>query len=431
MTNQEEILEMRNNEWMAILEKVEELRKLLIQIQSGEILFWINGEWYYKSNEHNFPKDHMTPHFILTSENVGNTNEENVETVILNILKLLDFYNTYINFNYDSGISFEDYLRKEKNHDFSTILHDRKRDSLCYSYSFYVYSDRNAFNYTFSWSENGKGMHIVFDNSKYGYTNFYDLIMFLLEISDCIPDYQMYTQFCKKVRGFQSHYYKTTSNTDGDLFTSYSEVELLNPENRENHFNSKKGSYLVNRAVKIADIIGYFDMDIGISDKKLLEKYIDTDYLFTHFGYYEFFNNITVQEVYQIVMDTIENKLPEPFSIRKHTCRYDNRFKFVVNTGTDQTECVVEWNYLKECYRIKKGVNTYTFFESYNSLIHHIIREFINENKIHKDKLVTDCTNLIKAIEKSSKMDIDLDHLIKSINDPKNIEHILYSDLPF
>ncbi|MCC2251892.1 hypothetical protein JUJ52_18285 [Virgibacillus sp. AGTR] len=377
MTNQEEIL-MRNNEWIATLEKVAELRNNLIQMQSGEIFFGINGDWYYKSNEYNSPKDFHSPHFILTSEHIGNIDEGNVENVILNILRLLDFYNTYINFYYDSGISFEDYIRKEENSNISTILLNKTHDSLCYSYSFYVNSDRNVFNYTVSWSENGKGMYIVFDNSKYGYTNFYDLIMFLLEESDCIPDYQMYTQFCKKVREFQSHYYKTTSNTDGELFTSYSEVELLNLENRKNRFNSKKGSYLVNRAVKIADIIGYFDMDIGISDKKLLEKYIDTDYLFTHFGYYEFFNNITVQEVYQIVMDTIENKLPEPFSIRKHTCRYDNRFKFVVNTGTDQTECVVEWNYLKECYRIKKGVNTYTFFESYNLLIHHIIREFIN-----------------------------------------------------
>ncbi|WP_147405187.1 hypothetical protein [Oceanobacillus bengalensis] len=130
MTNQEEILDMRNNEWMATLERVRELRKLLLEIQSGVILLWINGEWHYRSNEHSFPKGFVTPHFILSSDNPGNINEKNVENVVLNILRLLDFYNTYINFHYDSGICFEDYLRKVKNSDISTILHEKTHDSL-------------------------------------------------------------------------------------------------------------------------------------------------------------------------------------------------------------------------------------------------------------------------------------------------------------
>lgn len=76
MTNQEEILDMRNNEWMATLERVEELRKLLLEIQSGEILFWINAEWHYRSNEHNFPKGFITPHSILNSENLGDKDKK-------------------------------------------------------------------------------------------------------------------------------------------------------------------------------------------------------------------------------------------------------------------------------------------------------------------------------------------------------------------
>ncbi|WP_407270687.1 hypothetical protein [Radiobacillus sp. PE A8.2] len=171
-------------------------------------------------------------------------------------------------------------------------------------------------------------------------------------------------------------------------------------------------------------------MDIKITDGKLLEKYIDTHYLYTQFGYYEFFNNITVPEVEAIVMDTIEDIFPEPFSIRKHTCKYDNRFNFEVNIETKNIYCLVEWNYMKECYKFRKGDNAFTYFESYDSLIRHIIREFKNVNT-DTDKLITDCTHLIKAIETSSKVDISLDYLINRIKDPQEIEDMLYGDLPF
>ncbi|KAB8139136.1 hypothetical protein F9U64_01725 [Gracilibacillus oryzae] len=431
MTNQEEILDMKNNEWMATLERVEELRTLLIKIQSGDILFWINGEWHYRSNEYNFPKGFITPHFILNSESLGNIDEKNVENVILNILRLLNLYNTYVIFHYDSGISFEDYLRKEENSDISTILHDRAHNSLCHSYSFYVHNDKIAFNYISSWNENGKGIHIVFNNSKYGFTYFYDLTMFLLEESWGIADYGTYTQFCKEMRKFQRHYYKTTSNTEGVLFTSFTEVELLNPENRVKRFDSKVGSYMVNTAVRIADIIDYFNLDIKVTDEKLMEKYIDTHYLYTQFGYYEFFNNITVPEVEAIVMDTIEDIFPEPFSVRKHKCTYINSYNFKINNGTNQMECLAEWHYLEECYRFRRGENAYTYFQSYDLLIHHILRAFRNEKSINWEQLIEECVHLIKAIEKSSTVDTSLEYLINDIKDPKGLEHILYNDFPF
>ncbi|WP_407270688.1 hypothetical protein [Radiobacillus sp. PE A8.2] len=251
MTNHAEKQKLSKNDWMVTLERIEELKQLLLEIQSGEIVFWLDGDWLYKSEKENSPNVFPSPHLVLSKENLGEINEKGIENVILNILRLLNYHNTYINFHYDSGISFEDYLRKEEeNSDISTILHDRKHNSLCHSYSFYVYNDKIAFNYIFSWNENGKGIHIVFNNSKYGFTYFYDLTMFLLEESWGIADYGAYTQFCKEMRKFQHHYYKTTSNSEGVLFTSFTEVELLNPENRAKRFDSKDGSYKVNTAVK-------------------------------------------------------------------------------------------------------------------------------------------------------------------------------------
>lgn len=430
MANQEEILDMRSNEWMATLERVKELRELLLEIQSGEILFWIHGEWHYQYKECNFPKGFITPHFILNPEILGNIDEKNVDNVILNILRLLDFYITYVNFHYDSGISYEDYLRQEINSGICTILHE-KHDTLCDSYSFYVYNDRIAFNYTFSWNENGKGIHIFFNNSRYGYTSFYDLTMFLIEESRRIDDYELFTHFCRKIRKFQLHYYGNTSNADGDLYTSETEVQLLNPENRANRFDPSNDFYIVNCAVKIADIIDYFNLNIEVTDKKLLEKYIDTNYLYTQFGYYEFFNNITVPEVQQIVIDTIEGKLQEPFSIRKYKCTYVNNYNFKVINGPNLTECIAEWNYPEGCYRFRSGVNAYTYFASYNSLIHHILRVHKNENSINWTHLIEECVYLIKEIEKSSKADTSLEYLINDILDPEGLEHILYSDIPF
>ncbi|GAA5416992.1 hypothetical protein Pryu01_02053 [Paraliobacillus ryukyuensis] len=427
MANQEEILDMRSNEWMATLERVKELRELLLEIQSGEILFWLHGEWHYQYKECNFPKGFITPHFILNPEILGNIDEKNVDNVILNILRLLDFYITYVNFHYDSGISYEDYLRQEINSGICTILHE-KHDTLCDSYSFYVYNDRIAFNYTFSWNENGKGIHIFFYNSRYGYTSFYDLTMFLIEESRRIDDYELFTHFCRKIRKFQLHYYGNTSNADGDLYTSETEVQLLNPENRANRFDPSNDFYIVNCAVKIADIIDYFNLEIEVTDKKLLEKYIDTNYLYIQFGYYEFFNNITVREVQQIVIDTIEGKLQEPFSMRKYTCNYDNRFHFQVANEATKSECLVEWNYQEECYRFKKGENKYTYFESYTPLIFYILLDFKNESNFTWDKLVVDCVQLIKDIEKSSKVDMNLEYLIKRIKNPNVIENLLHGD---
>ncbi|TXL64044.1 hypothetical protein FHP05_10170 [Cerasibacillus terrae] len=427
MTNHEEKL--CKNKWMVTLNRVKELRQLLTEVQNGEILFWLDENWMYRSIGNSFPNDFISPHFTLTKENIRR-GDKNVENVILNILKLLDLYYLYDESPFNSGISFKDYLRSEENNDISTVLNEKTLESLSHSYDFHIYNDTHEFSYSFKWSDSKKGIYIIFNNAKYGYTYFYDLIMFLLEESLTITEYDFYTQFCEEIRNFQRYYYKTTSDTDKDIITSETEVQLLNPENRKNRFDQNTDTYQVNPAVRIADVINYFNLDIEVSDKNLLNMHIDTDYLYTEFAYYDFLNNITVPEVEALVIGTIKGNFKEPFITRKYTCNYNHRFNFKVSNGNKMIECIVEWNYQEECYKYRKGKNEFLYFDSYTSLILYILLDFKDLKNFTWDKFIEDCVQLIKTIEKSSKVDINLNYLINRIKQPNVLDDLLYSDLP-
>ncbi|MHA6252749.1 hypothetical protein [Oceanobacillus sp. CAU 1775] len=304
MKNHEETKKVGSSGWMVTLERVEELRQLLLEVQSGEILFWLDGQWYHRNGRNNFPNDFPPPHLILTKDYIGWVNEKNVENIIFNILRLLDYNQLYL-YNY-SDISFEDYLITKENSDIPAILNASIHESSYFSYDFRVSDDTHKFSYIFEWNESGNGIRIHLNNSKNGYTDIFDLTMFLLENSHTITNYELYTQFCKKMRNFQSYYYKTTSDTDGELYTSQIEIELLNTEFRTLYFNPNVNTYSVNWDVKIADLIDYFNFDIEVTDKKLLEKCIDTDDLYLQFGNYELLNNITVSDVKAVILSTLK-----------------------------------------------------------------------------------------------------------------------------
>lgn len=305
MKNHEETKNMGNNEWMVTLERVRELKQLLSGVQDGTVLFWRNGKWDYRSGGENYHAGIPTPHLILSETDLKRININNVDNIILNIMKLLDFHKTYITYDLNGTKSFEQYLRIEKNTDISTILHEQLTDSLSHSYNFNVYDGDIKIPYTFKWNNSDKFIKVVIDNSFYGYTNFYDLIMFLLEKTEAITEYKLYTQFFKDIRKFQNYYYQTISVQNGELYTSETEVRLLNPKFRLEYFNSKVNSYPVDYRVKVEDIIEYFGIDIDVSDEKSLKKYINPDVLYSEFGYYEFFNNITVSNVKALVLSAL------------------------------------------------------------------------------------------------------------------------------
>src|SRR5699024_540246 len=305
MQNQEVTQKMNNSEWMVTLERVRELKQLLSEVQDGTVLFWLDGKWDYRSGDENYHEGIPTSHLILSETDLRKINVNNVDNIILNIMKLLDWYKSYITYDPNGPNSFEQYLLIEKNSDISTLLHVKVKDNLNNSYNLNVYDGNIKIPFTFKWNNSGKNIKVAIDNSIYGYTNYHDLIMLLLEKTEEITEYKLYTQFFKDIRKFQNYYYQTVSEKNGEFYTSETEVRLLNPKFRLKYFDSKVNSYPVHYSDKVADIIEYFAIDVDVSDEKLLEKNIDPDVLYREFGYYDFFNNITVSNVKALVLSAM------------------------------------------------------------------------------------------------------------------------------
>ncbi|WP_407270618.1 hypothetical protein [Radiobacillus sp. PE A8.2] len=213
MTNHEESntkeLKLSTNEWVDALQRVEELKYLLLEVQSGEFLFWLDGDWLYRKDTRDLPNMLPSYHLLLTKDRLGKINEKSVANVIFNILKLLGYYNKYITHEYNKRSSFEVYLRTKKNVDITSILNNSVYESFYHSYSFDVKNSTVEYSYIFEWNETGEDIRFIFNKLKCGYTGFYALTNFLLKESSSIYDYETFTQFCKEMRNFQSHFYNT------------------------------------------------------------------------------------------------------------------------------------------------------------------------------------------------------------------------------
>ncbi|MDP4086177.1 MAG: hypothetical protein Q8934_16380 [Bacillota bacterium] len=447
MTNQLEKLKLNSNNWMWILQRVDELRKHLLNIQNGEILFWLDGDWFFKSDRKEFPIDFPPPHFILNKEILGEIDEKNVESVIFNIIKLFRLYNQYIPYEYivcedcddcdncgefNNDVIFEQFSRANKNIDIPIILKDGEFGEFSHSYSFHIKCNPMNFSYIFEWNKNREDIRVNFINSVFGYANIDSLSSFLFEEAHKIYDYKTFTRFCKELRNFQIYYYLTTTCSEGELYTSITELELLNPENRKNRFNPTNMYHTINNAVRIGDIIDYFNLNIVVDDVKVLNRHIDIFKFDDNLYYYGPPTEIIpIPMLEYSVKETIENPKLEPFSFRKYNCEYNNCYSFVVNTGNSQIKGLVEWNYREACYKFNQDNNN-IYFETPNSLVHHLIEIYAKDKLINMDQLIKECTTLINSIEKSSKGNTNLDYLICQINNPDEIECLIDDDgLPF
>ncbi|KAB8139146.1 hypothetical protein F9U64_01785 [Gracilibacillus oryzae] len=427
-------LKLNSSERVETLQRVGELKYLLLEVQCGEFLFLSDGNWLYRKDREDLSNIIPSPHLLLTKEILGKITKKSVENVIFNIQRLLSFYNTYITHEYYKKTSFEEYLQTKENFDISSILKGSVHGSFFHSYSFHVKNDNVEYSYIFEWNKAGEDIRFILNNSKYGYTGFYALTNFLLKESSSIYDYETFTRFCKEIRNFQNYFYNTMSegNPKGELYTSMIEVELLSPQNRYSMSNLNRSHYEINPAVKIGDIINYFELDIKVNDQKQLEKCIDTSYLFDFFASYEYLGNITVSDVEAIVVETMEDRLQEPFQIRKDRCSYYNNFSIKIKDKNIQIEFLVEWNCLEGCYRVKKDLLPYEYFRSPQLLIDSILSQiptpypFICNNKINA--LLSD---LLRTIEKSSNHGMDLDNLIKRVNSVDTPKNIYVDNLPF
>src|SRR5690625_3833832 len=99
------------NQWMVILERVDELKQLLLNLQCGSIVFRTDGNWNYKNSKSNFNADSRSSNLILSKEDLKEVNENNVGNIIFNIMRLMDLYKTH---NRISPNSFKEYLQTEK-----------------------------------------------------------------------------------------------------------------------------------------------------------------------------------------------------------------------------------------------------------------------------------------------------------------------------
>lgn len=292
------------DEWMVILEKVDELRQLLLNLRCGSIVFRTDGTWKYKNNEDNFNADSCSSNLIISKEDLNEINENNVGNIIFNIMRLMDLYKWYDRI---SPNSFKEYLQTEKNSDVPTILLEKIKDTLDYSYTFNVCSEDINISYTFNWDSSGGNIQVIGGNSSLGYTDYTGLRMFLLWKTGYIINYELYTQFFKEIRSFQNYYYQTEPLAYEYLYTSQTEVSMLNREYREKYFNPKITSYSVDCKVKVADIVDYFNLDlkIDVTDSQLQEAYINTDDLYLQFGYYELYHCITLSDVVALILDAL------------------------------------------------------------------------------------------------------------------------------
>ncbi|MFD1849696.1 hypothetical protein [Oceanobacillus bengalensis] len=427
-------LKLSSSEWVDTLQRVGELKYLFLEVQCGEFLFWSDGNWLYRKDRGDLSNILPSPHILLTKEMLGKITEKSVENVIFNIQRLLSFYNTYITYEYYKKTSSEEYLQTKKNFDISSILNFSVYESFCHSYSFYVKNNNIEYSYIFEWSKTGEDIRYILNNSKYGYTGFYALTNFLLKESSSITDYETFTRFCKEIRKFQSYFYYTKSegNPKGELYTSMIEVELLNPQNRYNWFNFNGNHYEKNPAVKMGDIINYFELDIKVNSQEQLNKCIDTSYLFDFFASYEYLGNITVSEVEAIVVETMEDRLQEPFQIRKDKCSYENNFSIKIKDKNILVEFLVEWNCLDGCYRIRKDLLPYEYFRSPHFLIDFILSQIPTADTIiYNNEINALLSDLLRTIEKSSNHDLELDNLLKRKNGVDTPKEMYVDNLPF
>ncbi|WP_407270617.1 hypothetical protein [Radiobacillus sp. PE A8.2] len=210
------------------------------------------------------------------------------------------------------------------------------------------------------------------------------------------------------------------------------EVELLNPQNRHNRSSSNGNYYEINPAIKIGDIINYFELDTKVIDQKQLEKCIDISYLLDFFACYQILGNITVPDVEAVIVETMEDRLQEPFSIRKDKCSYDNNYNFKVKDKNNQIEFLVEWNCLEGCYRIRKDLLPYEYFRSPYLLVDFILFQIPTTDTIIFDNEIKPLiSDLLRTIKKSSKYNMGLDFFIKRINGVDTPKDMYVDDLPF
>lgn len=169
---------------------------------------------------------------------------------------------------------------------------------------------------------------------------------------------------------------------------------------------------IVDNYIKVADLLDHFQLDIPIPKSADKEKYIDFNDLFD--DYHDLYGYMDVGAIESYIHWFVDNNILEPFDIRKKKCIYTNSYEILLDKNYP-----IEWNYLKECFRIKKADESYKYFDSSGAIIDYLL------------SIVSDLDIDIKDVYNKKLNNWLLLNMITTYEDTKRWRNSIQSDLPF
>ncbi|WP_047982441.1 hypothetical protein [Ornithinibacillus contaminans] len=408
--------------WVKTLKQEELLKELLRNCDSGSVYFLPSGEWFFtKENYDIHTKDsEEVPIFHLDSECLKSIGNINVDNVIFNILRIFHLYDIYCEGYLRSYGEFLEFVHKQLETKILNILNENKLETLKETYHFKLVEEDYSFNYYISWNSSFD-FKILYNNSILGYTDYDGLMKYLIEEESInIKDKRVFFNFCEEIRNLQKYFYKKTkSKYHSRLYTSFHELALIG---KEVHFNRKTVWAEMDSPVKIKDIFNHFGKDSAHLKQNDLEKYID---IFHLNPYYDWYEQIAISDVYDVVESVINGEIKEPFSIRKIKCKYTHKYKFNFNSNY-----IIEWNYQENCYRLKHLENG--SYEYFNGIIEFIF--FIHDEVRNKEESIKECTlneveSFIIKVSEQDKSNPEFARLVNYLYEGDIV--ITSEDLPF
>ncbi|KAB8139135.1 hypothetical protein F9U64_01720 [Gracilibacillus oryzae] len=351
-----------SNNWICTLKRGKELKKILLSNSTEEVKFWSDGIWVSrKQNE--FRNDNEDPLFILTKDEIRFINQDTIDNSLYSIYHLI--------FGLDhpvSDLDIQEYLLEGKNTDIKSFIQKDLFEQNSHSYNFAFTYDNLDFNCIIEWENSSRFLRVILDDGTIGIADgIRYIINYLFDLSDEISDEcRAFALFCKEIREFEA-FYSNSMNESKSQTTTPTEVLMLRGE-----------MALFGYYIKVADLINHFQLNIPIAKRTDQEKYVDFNHLFDH--YHDLYGYMDVGAIEDYIFWFIENNTLEPFDIRKEKCIYTKSYKIFLDK-----EYPIEWNYLEECFRIKKADESYKYFDSAGSLIDYLLSIVSDLDKDIKD----------------------------------------------
>ncbi|WP_390360049.1 hypothetical protein [Virgibacillus byunsanensis] len=301
------------------------------------------------------------------------------------------------------------------------IINENKLNTLEETYHFKLIEKNYAFNYFISWNRSKEFRIISNNNSTRGYTNYSGLMDYLIEEESIhIKDNMVFFNFCEEIRNFQKYFYKKTKSIFSQrLYTSFHELALIN--------NVKIGKRKtigleMECPVKIKDIFSHFGIDGDHLKQNDLEKHINISHLNPH---YDWYGQIAISDVYDLVESVINGEVEEPFSIRKNKCTYNHTYEFDFNSNY-----AIDWNYQENCYRLKHLENgSYEYFNGVIKFIYFIHDEVRDLDESIKESALIEVESFIIKVFEGDVNNPEFASLVKYLYEGDIV--ITSEDIPF